>query len=278
MPALLAHLGIEHVSLACHSGGTVYGLDFALHHPEVLHPERPYIAIAAPWIRPMHTSSSLMSVVQTFPPGMLKQTDKLVKFITNYAAPSVGYVSGLSSATMKKLRSAPEPIPSISSSATQEGTDQEQVELERRLQTGLFKRIHAENIYGVSTDAMVLMQKDGDGQSTASLGWGDWGDYDGLVPRLAEQLRARGFGGSDNRLRLRVDMFYAESDIMVGDGGTKGPKWFDALWTDTDVFDYRSTTTEGTNHDEIWDLKSGITRRVLECVGSRSSTSSTGPE
>ncbi|KAF3032683.1 hypothetical protein E8E11_002940 [Didymella keratinophila] len=41
LPKLLAHLGIQHVSLAAHSFGTIYAINALLLYPQLLHPERP---------------------------------------------------------------------------------------------------------------------------------------------------------------------------------------------------------------------------------------------
>ncbi len=46
-------------------------------------------------------------------------------------------------------------------------------------------------------------------------------DYDGVVPLLAADA-----AGQDEK--LYVEVFYAESDIMIG--STTGPAWFDQCW------------------------------------------------
>ena len=45
VPHLLAHLAIDHVALLSHSSGTIYLLNTLYHCREILHPERPYIAL-----------------------------------------------------------------------------------------------------------------------------------------------------------------------------------------------------------------------------------------
>ena len=41
VPRLLAHLGIQHVSLASHSAGTMYLLNTLYHCRDILYPEKP---------------------------------------------------------------------------------------------------------------------------------------------------------------------------------------------------------------------------------------------
>lgn len=43
VPALLAKLNLEHVSLLTHSAGTVYTLDTLVHLPQILDPRAPYV-------------------------------------------------------------------------------------------------------------------------------------------------------------------------------------------------------------------------------------------
>lgn len=45
VPRLLAHLAVDHVVLLSHSSGTIYLLNTLYHCREVLHPERPYVAL-----------------------------------------------------------------------------------------------------------------------------------------------------------------------------------------------------------------------------------------
>lgn len=45
VPRLLAHLGIDHVSLLSHSAGTIYLLNTLYHCRGILHPERPYAVL-----------------------------------------------------------------------------------------------------------------------------------------------------------------------------------------------------------------------------------------
>jgi hypothetical protein len=85
-----------------------------------------------------------------------------------------------------------------------------------------------------------------------------------LVPRLVEGLRA-----VDRRVRLEV--FYAETDTLTGDGGvaSKAGKWFDGLWAGDvrDVVEYGSRTVKGADHDGIWWLRWGAVQQVFEAVG-----------
>lgn len=252
--ALLKHLGIEYVSLGCHSGGAVSALDMALHHPELLHPERPYLVLGAPWILPSHTSSTTMSLVQSLPAGLIGTTDKFARFMNSTIGPALGVCFGASAAIVSRFKPAAT-TQAESSEDVEQDTPRDDAKFEEKIWPDLIKRVYAEGIKGLSAHAQLILQKDG--------GWSDWGDYDTLVPRLVEDLRAAG-------KRLKVRVYYAEKDMLIGDAYTKGPLWFDGLWDEQkcgDVVDYERQEVKGAEHDGVWDIALGVPQKVFEEIG-----------
>lgn len=251
--ALLKHLDIQHVSIGTQSGGTVYALDFILHHPEFLHPDRPYIAIGAPWIHPSQSGTLAMSITESLPRILIEQTDKLASLVTTVSAPVISTSFGFSDIILGFLGAKSSPEQSASSDADQQAL------YEDALQPRMIKFVYTEAVHGLSQDAIVLMKR------TEPKGWSDWGDYDELVPRLAEVMRARG-------QRLAVDVFLGETDFMIGDAGSKGPEWFNKCWksvsdAEDSPIDYSSTVVKGADHNTTWNLQWGIPERVFKKVG-----------
>lgn len=226
-----------------------------LHHPEILDPARPYLAIGAPWILPSHTGSVSLSMAQYLPVAMINHTDKLAKFVNNHIAPLIGASVGTSMAFVAKL------VPSSSDTKDDGANADEAANLEDMLWPRIMERLYAEDVQGLSSDAALFLHKVDD-----ASGWGTWGDYDTLAPRLAEALRAAG-------RRLTVDVFYAETDFMIGAGeGSKGPLWFNQCWDQqqtADVIEYRKSTVKGADHDRIWSLRCGAMKKVFETMGQR---------
>ncbi|KAK0612023.1 hypothetical protein B0T14DRAFT_558783 [Immersiella caudata] len=278
IPLLLAHLSISYVSLAAHSGGTIYALDLALSHPEIFPPaaadgedgRQGYLAIGCPWVLPSRSGSAMLSVVGMLPRGMIMQTDTLARFIATKVGPAVGAgyqalgrVVGASGGLLKVISGSVSGSGSGSGSGNSEGEGgkerNEEFEFEDRIWGKLIAKMFEEGVEGISEDAVLFMQK-GEGS-----GWGDWGDYDGLVPRLVEGLRGKG-------RRLRVDVFYGEKDHMIGDAGSKGPIWFDGCWTggeNKDVIEFRSRTVKGADHDTIWSAEWDVAMEVMEWVSGK---------
>ncbi|TWU72037.1 hypothetical protein ED733_001494 [Metarhizium rileyi] len=252
--ALLKHLDIPHVSIGTQSGGTVYALDLVLHHPEILHPERPYVGIGAPWIHPSQSGSLAMSITQSLPKALIAQTGKLASLVATVSAPMVSTSFGISDFLIG-LVGAESPAEQAAASEADR-----QVLFEDALQPRMIKFVYRESVHGLSQDAIVLMKRIESGS-----GWSDWGDYDTLVPRLADVLRCRG-------QRLVVEVFLGETDFMVGDAGSKGPEWFNQCWkavsdADDSPIDYSCTVVKGSDHNTTWNLRWGIPERVFRRLG-----------
>ncbi|KAM3444734.1 hypothetical protein NHJ13734_001084 [Beauveria thailandica] len=278
IPALLTHLNIRYVSVGCHSAGTVYALDFILHHPEFLHPERPYLAIAGPWIVPTQSGVISMLIAQSLPAAVIGRSETLARFMRTAVNPALGAgasaVSSLFGVVARSIGvAAAPPQPD-----TQPETDGE---MEMRLRPTLLSRAYGENLQGLGADAVLMMHKVADADADADAGgggvagWSDWGDYDAYVPRLVEALRASG-------RKLTVDAFHAETDSMVGDYGDQGPAWFDACWAADRCGDgtivYSASCVDDADHDLVWSIKFGVPEKVFLKIGVGEKKDETHPD
>lgn len=52
VPVVLKKLGIKHVSLCCHSAGTVYLLNTLLQQRDILNPSAPFVALMGRYTSP----------------------------------------------------------------------------------------------------------------------------------------------------------------------------------------------------------------------------------
>ncbi|EXJ65244.1 hypothetical protein A1O7_01585 [Cladophialophora yegresii CBS 114405] len=245
--ALLDHLGIKHVSIGCHSGGTVFGLDFAVHNPQFLHPSRPYIAIAARWVHPSHSGMLIWSLASSLPRSVVARTGNMATFVNSTLGPVLG-VSAAVSGSVPQLWSLAKPTGC-------ESEERSDVDLEEDIRDRVAKRVFADSVRGLGQETQVLLRN-----GAEKDGWSDWGDFDVLAPRLVEAVRA-GAGA-----KLKVDVFFAEKDNMIGDAGAKGTRWFEACWRDVDDVEFRSETVKGSDHDRVWDLRFGVMERVFKTM------------
>ncbi|KAI1077151.1 hypothetical protein F5B20DRAFT_553347 [Whalleya microplaca] len=246
VPALLEHLGIQHVAIVCHSGGTVYALNTLLYLRHLLHPTHPYIAICCPWVHPSQSGSSLMSMANILPDGLVGSFSGVSRFITTTLGPVGVLFKG--------------------ESYLAPGVDVDAVKFEAKLWPLLLKRAYSENVQGLGQEALLLLKR-----TEHPEYWGSWVDYDRLVPLLADAERALGANAPKDASLLKVDVFYAESDNMIGTG--RGPEYFDNCWRleqRGDKIQYSSVVVPKTNHDGILDLRYGVAERVFQTISDSS--------
>jgi pimeloyl-ACP methyl ester carboxylesterase len=277
LPKLLAHLGIEHVSVAAHSFGTVYAINFLLLYPESLHPERPYVAFWAPWVSPGHSGVRHLQAAGLLPASVIGKFSGLASFVNGSVMPVLGMSSGLSSAVTGGLRSsnsvrdAADVLPAASSGDNGALSETDGVALDlddpavvKQLRNILPTFLFAESIDGAGQDAQLCLRK------PRSIPWSTpaqhWEDIDDAVRQLNSTIAAETPLGR----RWTVDTFHAETDVMVGE---KGQIWFDGCWqsdrtgaSEGDGIMYRSHVVGGSDHDFILDPVFGISERWFQWV------------
>ncbi|OHE91976.1 hypothetical protein CORC01_12712 [Colletotrichum orchidophilum] len=264
VPALLQHLGIRHVSLAAHSGGTIYALNTLLHQRHILSPSRPYVALAAPWVHQSRSGSALMILAGGLPEAVLGGFHTLAGFSQKHVAPvasavsgffpSMQAVSGLLPTSLRTSPASPPPPPL----AAEVSENARMAEFEERIWPRLIEMVYAGDMRGLSQDAILLLKRAGHPGY-----WGSWGDYDELVTLLAEAER-----NLESTAKLKVDVFWAEEDHMIG--VDKGPKWFEGCWRAEQcrgAIEYASCVVPGTDHEGIVELKFDMFERILRSVG-----------
>ncbi|KAI3331672.1 hypothetical protein HD806DRAFT_478014 [Xylariaceae sp. AK1471] len=250
--ALLQHLAIRHVSVVGYSGGSIYAMNVLLHLRHLLHPIHPYIALCAPWVHPSHSGVSTLKLAGLLPNGLVGSYDRLVQFVGTMG--SALHFSNVLAGLVPSLSRESDPLAP--------GADPDAVALEESLSPEVLRRVTNEDVRGISHDALLLLKRD-----EYPGCWGTWGDYDTLVPMLAQAERQRRTTDSSTASPLRVHVFFAESDRMIGT--TVAPVWLDNCWRSEqrgDGIDYRSVTIPKTTHDNILDLRYGVVENIFQEV------------
>ncbi|KAG6356066.1 hypothetical protein INS49_015451 [Diaporthe citri] len=123
------------------------------------------------------------------------------------------------------------------------------VELQKELQTLTLKAIFSESMVGADSEALCCLRK-----GPAGL-WADCDDYALFVRKLAELERGRrAEDGGDNREKLRISAYFAETDSMIG---KRGQSYMEDCWKGSgegefqDVLDFTTTTVRETDHDSV---------------------------
>ncbi|KAF9882299.1 interferon-induced gtp-binding protein mx2 [Colletotrichum karsti] len=252
VPALLAHLNIRHVCLAAHSGGAIYALNTLLYLRHLLSPARPYVAIITPWVHTSHSGAPLLTAAGVLPESMVGALDKVAGFINRNLAPAIGF-SGAAIGAVSDM------LPSLQGKGAYmaPGVDVRLAEFEQKIWKQLIDRVYSENVEGLGQDARLLLKRTGHEGF-----WGEWNDHDQFVPLLAEKEREL---NADKK--LRVEIFFAESDALIGTG--KGPEYFDKCWTEEkrgDRIEYKSCVVPKSDHDGIVSLRFGVFEQIIRRV------------
>jgi hypothetical protein len=274
VPRLLAHLDIQHVSLASHSAGTIYLFNTLYHCRDILYPEKSMVSLLgmlhfhsvlsildgriptpssrsnhtiAPWVDPAKSGITSMKMAQYIPTPAFKLWNRIPRlFLAND-----GSATATSGAMIAKLSAS---FPSKSGDdqaqnrlhiAQNYGLDlDQQKEIDSLMMQGMFK----ENTVGSNSEAMQCLRKEPDT-------WGKCEDYKVFVRELVELERGR--GGAP----LKVQVFFAESDSMIG---RKGQDYVETCWHQMDdgdlgTIEFDSRVIPGTDHDslvpsaEVWE-------------------------
>ncbi|KAH8775280.1 hypothetical protein F5883DRAFT_545616 [Diaporthe sp. PMI_573] len=246
VPRLLAHLQIEHVALASHSAGTIYLLNTLIRCRDILDPNRPLVALVAPWVDPAYSHVTTMKMAQSLPVGVFGLWHHIPKVVMasgaafNQISNWLPSSSGLGAAESPPLQRNRQRIES------EYGLP---VELQNELQAVHFKSMFSENTVGADSEALCCLRK-----GPAGL-WGDCDDYALFVRKLSELERSRQADqGNSECQKLRISVYFAETDDMIG---KKGQTYMEDCWKGSggdgfeDVMDFTTTTVSETDHDSV---------------------------
>ncbi|MCJ1381608.1 hypothetical protein MMC17_004719 [Xylographa soralifera] len=256
VPALLAHLCIEHVAIITHSNGTIYTLNTLLQSRHILHPTRPFVAFLAPWVHPSHSGS--LTALSLVPEGMLSKWPSIAKFMNTKVAPMFMFSGQIvNSITRSTLPDAQLESPG------QGDYDPELKIIFPELERLVPKLFMEENMSGGADEAFFSLKR-GDKWT-----WGLFADIDEAVSMVVSQERGLVLAAdsSQNGFRqekLRIEVFFAESDLMIG---KKGQEWFSQCWQSqniTDVISYTDEMVPNSSHETIGGPEQGRLARLFE--------------
>ncbi|GAP84223.1 putative interferon-induced GTP-binding protein Mx2 [Rosellinia necatrix] len=249
--ALLQHLGIKQVSILGYSAGSVYAMEVLFNLRHLLHPTRPYVALCAPWVHPSRSGVLALKLVRLMPDALVSNYDRVVQVL--YGGFGLAFqFSDLVGST-----------PSLGGgSFFAPGVDPADVAQEESLLPELIARFKSEQLRGLGKDVLLLLK-----HNEFSTYWGSKFDYDALVPLLAQAEKSLRVGDSAAVSPLQVDVFFAESDNIIG--ATTAPAWFSDCWRPEqggDFIKYSSVTIPKTTHDSLLELRYGVIERIFQAM------------
>ena len=199
-----------------------------------------------------------MNIAAKVPNAMLDSFNGFNKFVNNRIAPSLSWSGGVISSITDLFQAAPGSADSGSMSLAEKYNSTEEIGQQiEKLRTRYY---FDEDTTAGNEDAKLCLKKEGNG----NLGICD--DYSESVQSLARQEQDRK-QANPSLPKLKVDVYFAESDIMIG---KTGQEYFDQCWQDNEVpniIEYESMELPGTNHDStVLDLKKGALEHIFDKV------------
>lgn len=122
-------------------------------------------------------------------------------------------------------------------------------DLQPEIEKVMFHNMFEESTVGANSEALQCLRKGDDWT------WGSCDDYAEYVKKLLQQEKeAAAQNSSEGRKKLRVRVFFAETDAMIG---PKGQSYFEECWRgpngtpSPDVIDLDMQTIKGVDHDSL---------------------------
>ena len=199
-----------------------------------------------------------MNLASKVPVSIMDSWHNVIKFVATRVQPTIAWSGGIGSAVTgifqtktdsKQLESA--------ALAARFGTSEEVANEILRLAT---KYYFAEDPKGGTEEAKLCLKKGG-----TNL-WLICEDYKEYLKSLVTQEKEKSSADPTHK-KLAIRVFYAESDMLIGEGGKA---YFEEHWKQPDVLEYvdfESQTLPGTDHDSVLaDWEKGAMQKVFEDI------------
>ncbi|KAK8873372.1 Alpha/Beta hydrolase protein [Apiospora arundinis] len=261
VPALLKHLGIDHVALVSHSAGTIYNLNLLYHFRDILSPTKPFVALFAPFVHPTQSRVIYLQMAQYLPVPAFSAWHHIPRLFVTKAQPAFAS----SGAVFTKATSA---IFGRTNSSSAEHKGSRRLEkryglagdLQEELDDLIPKMMFEGDTVGADSEVKQCLKKGASGT------WGKCDDYPIFVRDLAELERSRGLG--DGRARLKIRAYFGETDAMIGH---KGQLYMEECWAGKegefeDCIDFAAESIKGTDHDTV-SRSLGVLEAIFHEVG-----------
>lgn len=199
-----------------------------------------------------------MSMASNLPVGVFAGWNKVVQFINTKISPAVSWSGGVASASSGLLGSGDGSESTDQTSPGDRYGASEEVGKEIEKLEG--KYFFAEDTTAGNEEAKLCLKKGPPGS------WGICEDFEEYVRDFVAQEKDRVSSGSTGA-KFKVQVFYAESDIMIGKGGQK---YFEQCWKQdgvAEIIEFESKELPKTDHDSLLiDVKKGALGSIFQEV------------
>jgi hypothetical protein len=201
-----------------------------------------------------------MNLASKLPVTLIDTWHSVVGFVAQKVQPAVAWSGGVTSAVSGIFQTSNDSSQTDAAAlAKKYGTSEDVATLIEKLAT---KYLFAEDTRGGTEEAKLCLKKGGPDS------WLICEDYKQYVQDLLT-MEKEGLSTSTARPTLKMRVFYAESDMMIGEGGKE---YFEECWKQPDVSEhvgFESHTIPGTNHETLlMDFEKGPLQSVFDEIRS----------
>lgn len=205
-----------------------------------------YIHVA-PWVDPAYSHVTSMQMAQYIPQGAFGVWNKIPRFFILGAGPALASSGAVVSKFSDMFSFSGSGEQNVSEQEKNRSRIQDVYGLPRGVQSELdslvMKSMFNESTVGANSEALQCLRKGGEGT------WGHCENYEEFVKQLVQLEKGRNGTGESGRLKVRI--YFSETDAMIG---KDGQKYMENCWTEDvigDAFDFASETVLGVNHDTL---------------------------
>lgn len=219
------------------------------------------LSYGAPWVDNEYSKVTLMNLASKLPVTLIDSWHNVMGFVAQKIQPAVAWSGGVSSAVSGIFQTSKDSNQSDAALAAKYGTSEDVAKQIEKLATKYF---FAEDTRGGTEEAKLCLKKGGPDS------WLICEDYKQYVQDLLAKEKERS-SASTARPILKMRVFYAESDMMIGEGGKE---YFEKCWKQPDLsehIDFESHTLPGTDHEMVLaDFEKGAVQSVFDDIRSAS--------
>lgn len=212
----------------------------------------------APWVHPAQSQVTALAVAEMIPEVMMRNWNGISKAFDAYIMPMKAFSSGFIGGIMSSWGWGKQPVDDAEERSLIEKYHGVSKEVQNEIDKKCNIYASQEETIGANDEAMLCLKKAGPGL------WGACEDHSTFVDNLVASERRRKASGSNTTSNLKVQAYFAESDMLIGE---RGKLYFEECWSAErtgGVIDFTAITTTKTNHDNVCGAQRGYMEKIFD--------------
>lgn len=193
----------------------------------------------APWVHPDNSGVSTTAMIKLIPESAFQHWSSITKFTVKHIIPVSGYSSGISSSILSTFSTPQKKIDSLAVEKLVNDAHGMSTTFREAVTAVQLKCYAEEDTTGGNSETLLCVK------TSHRDKWGGAQDLPQYLKRLVENIKQSGSPP------WKVQAFFAESDMLIGEGGRK---YFTDCWQSSgisEVMSFEPKVCLETNHDTV---------------------------